>query len=141
MLKRWYHHVYDVHYHIVFPVKYRRSLLRWEVVESLKILLKWIEERYDIEIEQSGMDDNHIHILCSFPPTRSVWEVVWIIKSITARSLFKQYKDLKEELWWWEFWTDWYYVSTVWQRWNWEVVEKYIKKQWKKPQDVRLRLF
>jgi putative transposase len=67
-LKRASHCVYQTHYHIVFPVKYRKSLLRPEIATEIKILAMEIGERYEIEFEQIGCDQNHIHILCSFHP-------------------------------------------------------------------------
>jgi putative transposase len=122
-------------------VKYRKLLLEEGICKTIWETLRWIEERYEIEMEQIGYDGDHIDILCSFPPTLSIWEVIGSIKSITAKRVFKTYPEVKKDLWWWEFWTDGYYVSTVWQRWDFSVIEKYIKRQWKKAQDVRLRLF
>ena len=51
------------------------------------------------------------------------------------------FPDLKKELWGGEFWTDGYYVGTVSERGNWSVVEKYIREQGMKPEEVQLRLF
>ena len=64
-----------------------------------------------------------------------------LIKSITARELFKRDTDLKKELWGGEFWTDGYYVGTVGENVSWSVVENYVKKQGYKPDQIQLRLF
>jgi REP element-mobilizing transposase RayT len=40
-------------------------------------------------------------------------KIVQIIKSITAREVFKKCPKVKEELWGGEFWSDGYFVSTV----------------------------
>lgn len=132
MITKGYHHSYETHYHIVFPVKYRKSLLRPDVVEYLKEIFRSIQERYDIEFEEVGYDLNHIHILCSFPPTRSGGEVVKIIKSLTAREIFKKFPAIKKDLWGGNFWTAGYYIATVSEYANWKVVENYIKNQGKK---------
>jgi putative transposase len=50
-------------------------------------------------------------------------------KSITAREIFRSYPEVKKDLRGGEFWTDGYYVSTVGERGNWEVVKKYVKNQ------------
>ena len=131
MVTKGYHHAYETHYHIVFPVKYRKALLRQEVVNYLKEIFDNIEKRYDIEFEEVGYDLDHIHILCSFPPTKSGGEVVRIIKSLTARELFKKFPDIKKDLWGGNFWTAGYYIATVSEYSNWKVVENYIKKQGK----------
>ena len=51
-----YHCAYQLHYHIVFPVKYRKALLSDEVLVVIKEILLGIEERYEIEMEQIGCD-------------------------------------------------------------------------------------
>ena len=139
-LKRASHCVYQTHYHIVFPVKYRKSLLSDEITSAIKSIACEIGERYEIEFEQLGCDKNHIHILCSFHPKYSVGEVVRKFKSITARELFKKFPLLKKELWGGEFWSDGYYVSTVGERGDWKVVERYVKNQGKELEAKQLRL-
>jgi putative transposase len=103
-------------------------------------LSKEIEERYEITMEQIGLDQDHIHLLCSFHPKYSVGSVVQKFKSITARELFKTFPELKRELWGGEFWSDGYYVGTVSERGNWKAVERYVRNQGKKPEDIQLRL-
>ncbi len=110
------HCAWQIHYHIVFPVKYRRGLLDEAVVRVIMLISKEIEERYDIEFEQIGCDKDHVHILCTAHPKIVPGQIVRVFKSITARELFKKKPDLKRELWSGEFWTDGYYVSTVGER-------------------------
>ena len=102
-VKRANHCVYNTHYHIVFPVKYRKGLLTKGIDGAIKEIAKEIGERSEIEFEQMGCDKNHIHILCSFHPKYSIGEVVRKFKSLTARELFKRYPWLRKELWGGEF--------------------------------------
>ena len=83
------HCAYQTHYHIVFPVKYRKALVDKRIEKKILELSKEISERYELEFEQIGCDTDHIHILCSFHPKYSVGEVVRKFKSITAREIFK----------------------------------------------------
>ena len=140
-VKKGFHCAYQVYYHIVFPVKYRKALLRNEVEQELIKITKEIEIRYDIEMEKLGADKNHIHLLCSFHPKYSIGKVVKIVKSITAKQLFKTFPEIKKDLWGGEFWSDGYYVATIGEAGNWDIVKKYINKQGKKPEDINLRLF
>ncbi len=140
-VKKGYHCVYETHYHIVFPVKYRKVLLRKDIEWDLIKISKDIQLRYHIEIEKLGTDKNHIHLLCSFHPKYSAGQVIKIFKSITAKQLFKLHPEIKKDLWGGEFWSDGYYVATVGEKGNWNFVIKYINEQGKKPQDINLRLF
>ena len=141
VVKKAAHCAYQTHYHIVFPVKYRKALLSTEVEKSIVEIAGEIGERYEIEFEQIGCDRDHIHLLCSFHPKYSIGEVIRKFKSITARELFKKYPELKKELWGGEFWSNGYYVATVGEGGNWNIVKEYVKKQGKDPDVVQLRLF
>ena len=136
------HCAWQIHYHIVFPVKYRLVMLDEEVERVIIETSKGIEERYDIEFERIGCDGDHIHILCSAHPKISPGQVVRVFKSLTAREIFKRVPRVKKKLWGGEFWTDGYYVATVGERGGWEVVERYVMNQGKPKETLRqLNLF
>ena len=141
-IHRGYHCVWQIHYHIVFPVKYRKELLKAEVVEVIRETSLGIAERYEIEMEGLGMDGDHIHLLCSAHPKVSLGEIVRIFKSITAREIFRRVPKVKRDLWGGEFWSEGYYVGTVGERGNWNVVEQYVRRQGKPKEELRqLSLF
>jgi len=135
------HCAYQIHYHLVMPVKYRKALLVEEIRQWLKEIVKGIEERYGLEIERMGCDQDHVHILCSAHPKYSPGQLVRVFKSVSAKELFRRFPAIKKDLWGGEFWSDGYYVGTVGERGNWEVVEKYIKEQGRTPREVQLRLW
>lgn len=137
VVDKGYHCAWQIHYHIVFPVKYRKALLDKEVIQIIIDTAKGISERYDIEIEKIGCDNDHIHLLCSAYPKKAPGQVVRVFKSITAREVFRRKPVVKRELWGGEFWTDGYYVATVSERGNWDVVERYIEKQGKPKEEAR----
>ena len=68
--------------------------------------MRGFKERYAIEVQQAGFDRNHVHILCRFQPKYSGGQVIRLIKSISARDVFKEVKWIKKELWGGEFWMD-----------------------------------
>ena len=141
-VKKTWHNAYDAHYHLVFPVKYRKALLVNDLPLAISKLALEIGERYDIEFEKLGYDKDHIHILTSFPPKYGGSDVVRIFKSITARQLFKQFPALKQDLWGGEFWSDGFYLATVSERGNWQVVERYVASQGKTKDELhQLSLF
>jgi len=139
-VQKGYHCVYQLHYHMVFPVKYRKALLSEGITQAIKEIALGIQERYEIEIERMGCDRDHIHLLCSAHPKYAPGQLVRVFKSITARELFNRFSSLEEELWGGEFWTDGYYVASVGERGNWDVVERYIRAQGMKPKEIQLRL-
>ena len=138
---RTWHNAYEAHYHIVFPVKYRKALLDEKVKLAIVEIAKEITERYFIEFEQIGCDNDHIHLLCSFAPKYSGSTVVGMFKSITAKELFKRFPELKKDLWKGEFWSDGFYLATVGERGGLAQVEKYVQNQGKTIQYIQQKLF
>ena len=141
-VRKGYHCVWQIHYHIVFPVKYRKALLDDEVAKIIQQTAEGISERYAIEMEAIGCDKDHIHLLCGAHPKVAPSKIVQIFKSITAREIFSRKPSIKKELWGGAFWTDGYYVATVGERGNWDTVEKYVQKQGKPKAELQqLKMF
>ena len=127
-LKRTSHSVYDTSYHLVWCPKYRKKIFdREEIRERAEQLFREIGEGYGFEIIEMEISIEHIHILLSFPPKRSIGEVVRIFKSISARELFREFPSLKRRLWSDELWEDGYFARTVGDRMTREVIQKYIE--------------
>ena len=125
------HCVYDNHYHVVFPVKYRKALISENVRQAILEIAEGIQDRYEIAFEKIGSDKDHLHILCSFHPRYAISQVVGTFKSIVAKQLFRQFPKLRQELWGGELWSDGYYVATVSERGNWQEVKNYVERQGK----------
>jgi putative transposase len=89
-------------------------------------MIKEICEEYGIEIEEMEVEPEHVHLLVSFPPSRSIGEVVRIIKSLSGRGLFREFPGLKKRLWAGELWEDGYFARTVGDRLTRDVILKYI---------------
>ena len=116
-------------YHIVCPAKYRRAVFEKDVDEVLKDVCLEISKRYDIEFIEIGIDRDHVHFLVQSVPTYSPKKIVQIIKSITAREIFKKCPEVKEKLWGGEFWSDGYYIGTVGKHGDENKIGNYVKKQ------------
>ena len=58
-----------------------------------------ISERYEIHFVEIGVEDDHVHLLVQSVPNLTVTRIVTIIKSITAREIFRLCSEVKKELW------------------------------------------
>jgi putative transposase len=127
-IKRTSHAVYDTSYHLVWCPKYRKKIFEGsEIQERAEQLIREISDEYGFEIIEMQVDVEHVHILLSFPPKRSIGEVVRIIKSNSARELFREFPWLKRRLWSGELWEDGYFARTVGDRMTRDVIEQYIE--------------
>ncbi len=138
-LERSAHKVFKIKYHFVFCVKYRKNLfLAEKYMETFKIICLGMEERYSMKFETIGFDENHVHFMLKSLPKYSPSQLFRIVKSITAIQLFKQHPDLKEELWNGEFWSDGGYIGTIGEGVNADIIRKYIEKQGRKSEQLKL---
>jgi len=127
-IKRTSHAVYDTSYHLVWCPKYRKKIFeREEIKERAEQLMRKICAEYGFEIIKMEISVEHVHILLSFPPKRSIGEVVRIIKSISARELFRAFPSLKHRLWSGQLWEDGYFARTVGDSMTRDIIEKYIE--------------
>ena len=102
------HCAWQIHYHIVFPVKYRKALLDEAVTTIIQETAAEIAERFPIEMEGIGTDKNYIYLLCSAHPKVAPGRIVQIFKSLTAREIFRRKPAVKRVLWGGELWHDGY---------------------------------
>lgn len=86
-------------YHLVCPIKYRRSILTDQVEMSLVEVCKNIEMRFEIFFIEIGADENYVHFLTQSVPMFSVKNIAQTIKSITAKELFRLHPEVKKQLW------------------------------------------
>ncbi len=123
------HNVTVLIYHLVLPAKYRRVVFDDHVDDVLKWVCLDIEKRYQIKFLDIGTDENHVHFLVQSVPTYNVTKIVRMIKSLSAREVFKSCPEVKKKLWGGEFWTDGYYASTVGKRGSEDTISDYVKEQ------------
>ena len=88
-------------------VKYRKDLLFWSgMSECFCEVVRGIAERYGWVMDTMSMDGNHVHVFMGAPPRYSPAEVVRVMKSLTAREMFRRFPQVKRELWGGELWGD-----------------------------------
>ena len=123
------HNVTVLLYHLVFPAKYRRAVFDEAVDGVLRDVCLDLERRYQLKFMEIGTDKDHVHFLVQSVPAYSVTKLVTLIKSITAREVFRLCPHVKKQLWGGEFWTDGYFVSTVGRHGDEDTIRNYVKKQ------------
>ena len=139
------HNVTVLLYHLVFPAKYRRAVFDDAVDKHLRDVCLEIEKRYQIKFLEIGTDKDHVHFMVQSVPGYSVTKIVTMVKSITAREIFRMCPHVKKQLWGGEFWTDGCFASTVGKHGDETKIGNYVKEQGRDytqiHEDRQLRLF
>ena len=128
------HTVYDIKYHLVWISKYRKPVLRGEIAERVRDLIREICKAKDIEILKGHVSRDHVHVFLSVAPHLSVSQVVQWFKGKTSRKLMMEYKSLSRAFWGRHIWARGYFVASSGNVTD-EVIMKYIEEQGKEPPD------
>ncbi|MBU4444529.1 IS200/IS605 family transposase [bacterium] len=124
------HCSYQIRYHMVMCLKYRKLLLRQNnYVDSLRIILEEIGERYWFAFDEIGTDGDHVHVFVGAAPKWSPSRIMQVVKSVSARQMFSEYPALRKQLWGGEYWSDGGYIGTVGEGTTESIVRKYIQEQ------------
>lgn len=123
------HNVSVLLYHIVCPAKYRRVVFDKKVDSTLVEICLEIEKRYEVHFLEIGTDLNHVHFLVQSVPMKSPRSIVKMLKSITAREIFRRQPEVKKILWGGSFWSSGYFVNTVSKFGDESTISKYVRDQ------------
>ena len=140
-MRRTKHVVYDLKYHLVWIPKYRKHVLSGEVSEYLKEVFQRIAEEYELKIDTMEVMEEHVHIFVEVPPRYSLAQIVQILKSVSAREVFKKFPKLRKQLWAGELWSDGYFVRSVGDQVTTDIIRKYIEYQTHEEHSLQLPMF
>ena len=118
MVKSTRHAKYELYYHIVFVPKYRRSRLTGKTKERLETIFAEICEDKGLELAESEVMPDHVHLFIGSPPKNAPSLIVNWVKGISARKYNQRYDDRVK-------WTRSYYVGTAGST-SKDTVEQYI---------------
>jgi len=72
-------------------------------------------------------------VFCRFPPRLSIVQVITRLKSLSARTLFAEFPQIKKSLWGGELWADSYFARTVGEEVTADIIRRYIARHGDKP--------
>lgn len=121
--------VYNINYHIVWCVKYRRKVLTGQIEQRLYELVQETASEKGFTVVQCRVDENdHVHCFVSAPPKISVTQIVKYLKGISGNALLKEFPELRESLWEGHLWNGSYFCETIGSA-SEENILKYIERQ------------
>ena len=128
------HSVYTLHYHFVFCTKYRKPVLRGDIGQQVRELIRQICNAHDIEILQGHVRPDHVHLLLSVPPHLSPSRVMQAVKGKSSHHLLMDHRRLRSAFWGRHLWGRGYFVCTTGNVTD-ATIAEYIRLQDAEPQD------
>jgi len=107
------HAIWDIKYHVVWITKYRYKMLRGEVAERARDLIRQICESREVRIVRGAISPDHVHMLVSSPPQLAPSKLVQYVKGRSSRRLQDEFPHLRKRYWGQHLWARGYFCATV----------------------------
>ena len=111
--RRGSHTVYNIQYHLGWVTKYRSPVLRGEVAERARELIRQSCMSREIHILKGHVSKDHVHLLVSCPPALSPAKIVQYLKGRSSRMLQQEFSHLRKRYWGQHLWARGYFCSTT----------------------------
>ena len=107
------HTTHRLTYHLVWVPKYRKRIMRGELVRRLYELFRQCADINGWTIEELNIQVDHVHMLVQLKPDMSVAKAVQLLKVGSSKKVREEFPELEEFLWGDSFWADGYFAESV----------------------------
>ena len=107
------HTTHRLTYHLVWVPKYRKRVLRGELVRRLYELFHECADVNGWVIQELNIQPDHVHMLVQLNPDPSVAKAVQLFKGGSSKKVRDEFPELEEFLWGESFWADGYFAESV----------------------------
>ena len=104
-----------IRYHIILVTKYRRKCL-----DPIKDLVfesfRYTEQHSNLKIHRMNIDNDHIHLLVSFPSKYSISQTISRLKQCSTNYIYRSENEYFKKFYWKRkrvLWSESYFCSTV----------------------------
>ena len=81
------HVVFKLNAHLVFVPKYRKRCITSRVHQVLQASFETVCKDFECELLEVGYEEDHVHLLVSYPPKVALSKLVNSLKGVSARRL------------------------------------------------------
>ena len=107
------HCVFNLHIHLVFVTKCRRSVFTKAVLEDLKEIFTSVCQDFEAELVEFDGEKDHVHLLINYPPKVSVSRLVNSLKGVSSRLIRKKrHACIQDKLWAGALWSPSYFAAS-----------------------------
>lgn len=125
-------YVYSIQYHVVWCVKYRKPIITQIIKDRLIKILHHVASENGFSIIEVNTDKDHVHLLINCSPQHYLPNIIQQLKGVSSRLLMQEYGDiLKCYLWGGHLWSPSYFVATVSENTEQQIIQ-YIRNQERK---------
>jgi putative transposase len=113
---------------LVFVTKYRRGALDGDAILRLRVMFAKVCDDFEAELVELNGEDDHVHLLVSYPPKVSLSRLVNSLKGVSSRLLRRERPDLRGRYWKSVLWSPSYFASSCGGA-PLSIIQQYVKSQ------------
>jgi putative transposase len=107
------HCTFNLHVHLVFVTKYRRGVFTKTILSELNTIFDNVCLDFESQLIEFNGQDDHVHLLVSYPPKVAVSALVNSLKGVSSRLLRKNhYPSVRGKLWGNSLWSPSYFAGS-----------------------------
>jgi len=106
------HCVFQMHVHLVFVTKYRRSIFDDDALRRLRTYLEKVCTDFEAQLVAMNGETDHVHLLINYPPKHSVSTLVNSLKGVSSRLLRLERPDIQRRYWKGVLWSPSYFAAS-----------------------------
>lgn len=93
--------VYNLQAQLVFVTKYRRNVLTHDMLTDMETIMRDVCQDFDATLMEFNGEDDHVHLLVSYPPKVALSTLINSLKGVSSRRLRAKYdiKTHRNHLW------------------------------------------
>ena len=122
------HSVFAIHFHLILVVKYRKKVINDEISKRLQDIFLYIQDNYNIALEEWNHDIDHVHILFRSEPNTNISKFINAYKSASSRLIKKEHPSIRSKLYKDTFWSQSFCLISTGGA-SIETIKKYIESQ------------
>ena len=129
------HTTFSIHLHIVWITKYRHKVLRGEVAQRVRALVRAECQKAGVDILQGHISPDHVHVMIAIPPQVTISRLIQRMQGKSAYRLLAEFPHLRKRLWGRHVWARGYCCRSSGNVTD-EVIKAYIAQQSHDSDDV-----
>ena len=122
------HCVSAMHVHLVFVTKYRKKVFDTLILKSMNEIFTNVCLKFEAELREFNGEDDHVHLVITYPPKHSVAILVNSLKGVSSRLLRQEFEKLRGKYWKGILWSPSYFAGSCGGA-SLDILKSYIENQ------------
>jgi putative transposase len=120
---------YDLHAHLVFVTKYRRTVFTKTMLNRMQDIFIDVCEKFECQLVEFSGENDHVHLMVVYPPKVTLSKLVNSLKGVSSRYLRSEFEGAIDKYYWkGVLWSPSYFVSSCGGA-PISIIKKYIQNQ------------